>query len=122
MAFLVDEAYLPAILTMGPMTDEAFAQLCAEHPDLNLEMSAHGELIVMPLTYTWTEHGTMRSALSSTTGPARTNEALPSIRLRDGCCPTPPGARQTRRGSSSSESGTCIRLPLAGIGRCARTS
>ena len=41
MAFLVDEAYLPAILTVGPMTDEAFAQLCAEHPDLNLEMSAH---------------------------------------------------------------------------------
>src|ERR1035438_3868103 len=54
MAFLVDEAHLPAILTVGPMTDEAFAQLCAEHPDLNLEMSAHGELIVMPLTYTWT--------------------------------------------------------------------
>ena len=54
MAFLVDEAYLPAILTVGPMTDEAFAQLCAEHPDLNLEMSAHGELIIMPLTYTWT--------------------------------------------------------------------
>jgi Uma2 family endonuclease len=35
------------------MTDEAFAQLCAEHPDLELEVSAEGELIVMPLTYTW---------------------------------------------------------------------
>jgi len=54
MAFLVDEAYLPAILTVGPMTDEAFAQLCAEHPDLNLELSALGELIVTPQTYTWT--------------------------------------------------------------------
>jgi Uma2 family endonuclease len=54
MAFLVDEAYLPAILTVGPMTDGAFAQLCVEHPDLNLELSAHGELIVMPLAYTWT--------------------------------------------------------------------
>jgi Uma2 family endonuclease len=53
MAFLVDEAYLPAILTVGSMTDQAFAQLCAEHPDLNLEMSAHGELIVMPQTYTF---------------------------------------------------------------------
>ena len=51
MAFLVDEAYLPAILTVGPMTDEAFAQLCAEHPDLELELSADGELIVMPPTY-----------------------------------------------------------------------
>jgi len=36
------------------MTDEAFAQLCAEHPDLNLELSALGELIVTPQTYTWT--------------------------------------------------------------------
>jgi len=54
MAFLVDEAYLPAILTVGPMTDEAFAQLCAEHPDLELELSANGELIIMPQTYTLT--------------------------------------------------------------------
>ena len=54
MAFLVDEAHLPAILTVGPMTDEAFAQLCAEHPDVNLELSALGELIIMPQTYTWT--------------------------------------------------------------------
>ena len=54
MAFLVDEAYLPATLTAGPMTDEAFAQLCAEHPDLNLELSANGDLIILPQTYTWT--------------------------------------------------------------------
>lgn len=54
MPFVIEEAHLPATLTVGPMTDEAFAQLCAEHPDLNIEMSAHGELIIMPLTYTWT--------------------------------------------------------------------
>lgn len=54
MAFLVEEAYLPATLTVGPMTDEAFARLCAEHADLNLELSAQGELIIMPPTYTWT--------------------------------------------------------------------
>lgn len=54
MAFLVDEAYLPAILTVGPMTDEAFAKLCADHSDLNLELTARGELIIMPQTYTWT--------------------------------------------------------------------
>ena len=53
MAFLVDESYLPATLTVGPMTDESFAQLCAEHSDLHLELSARGELIVMPPTYTW---------------------------------------------------------------------
>ena len=54
MAFLVDEAYLPAILTVGPMTDEAFAQMCEVHSGLNLELSAHGELIIMPQAFTWT--------------------------------------------------------------------
>ncbi|MDX1980675.1 MAG: Uma2 family endonuclease [Bryobacteraceae bacterium] len=54
MAFQIDEAHLPAILTVGPMTDEAFAELCDAHPDLNLELSAQGELIVMPQTFTLT--------------------------------------------------------------------
>jgi Uma2 family endonuclease len=54
MAFLVDEAHLPAMLTVGSMTDEAFAELCASHPDLNFELSALGELIIMPPTYTLT--------------------------------------------------------------------
>ncbi len=54
MAFLVDEAYLPAILTVGAMTDEAFAQMCAEHPDLAFELSVNGELLIMPPTYTLT--------------------------------------------------------------------
>ena len=54
MAFLVDHAYLPAMLTVGAMTDEAFAQLCAEHPDLDLELSADGELIITAQPYTWT--------------------------------------------------------------------
>jgi len=54
MAFQIDEIHLPATLTAGPMTDEAFAALCAEHPDLNLELSAKGELIIMPPTFTLT--------------------------------------------------------------------
>lgn len=54
MAFQIDEAHLPAILSVGPMTDDAFANLCAEHPDLNLELSANGELIIMPQTFTLT--------------------------------------------------------------------
>lgn len=54
MAFLVDEAYLPANLTVGRMSDEAFAQLCAEHPNHELELSADGELILRPQTYTLT--------------------------------------------------------------------
>ena len=54
MPFLIDEAHLPAILTVGPMTDEEFATFCAQHPNLSFEMSSHGELIVMPQTYTLT--------------------------------------------------------------------
>src|SRR5579862_293218 len=48
MAFTVDESFLPAILTAPPMTDEQFAEFCGEHPDLSFEMTADGELIVMP--------------------------------------------------------------------------
>ncbi len=51
MAFLVDQAYLPAILTTHPMTDDEFSEFCAEHPDLFFEMTADGQLIVMPPTY-----------------------------------------------------------------------
>jgi len=51
MPFQIDDAYLPAILTAQPMTDEEFAVFCAEHPDLNFEMTAEGELIVMAPTF-----------------------------------------------------------------------
>ncbi len=51
MAFVIDDAFLPATLTAPPMTDEEFAEFCAEHPDLFFEMTAEGELIVMPATY-----------------------------------------------------------------------
>jgi Uma2 family endonuclease len=54
MGFTISEEYLPAILTSQPMRDEAFADLVAEHPDLFFEMSAEGELIVMPPPYTLT--------------------------------------------------------------------
>jgi Uma2 family endonuclease len=56
MAFIIDEAFLPAILTAPPMTDEEFAKFCSEHPDLFFEMSAEGELIVMPPNYTLTAY------------------------------------------------------------------
>jgi len=54
MAFLVDEAYLPAVLTVGPMSDEQFVELCAQHPDLSFEVTAEGDLIVMPQAVTMT--------------------------------------------------------------------
>jgi Uma2 family endonuclease len=56
MAFTIDDALLPAILTAQPMTDEQFAEFCSEHPDLFFEMSAEGELIVMPPNYTLTAY------------------------------------------------------------------
>jgi Uma2 family endonuclease len=51
MPFQIDDAHLPAILKAQPMTDEEFAAFCAEHADLNFEMTADGELIVMAPAY-----------------------------------------------------------------------
>jgi Uma2 family endonuclease len=48
MPFAIDYAWLPATLTAPPMTDEAFAELVDAHPDLGFEMTASGELIIMP--------------------------------------------------------------------------
>ena len=44
------------------MTDEAFAELIAEHPDLSFELSALGELIILPPNYTWTGAATAKSS------------------------------------------------------------
>ena len=54
MAFVLDDAFLPATLTASPMSDDAFAAFCAEHPDLSFEMTVDGELIVMPPNYSLT--------------------------------------------------------------------
>ena len=51
MAMLLVDAFLPATLTVPPMTDEQFAEFCSEHPDLFFEMTAEGELIVTPPTF-----------------------------------------------------------------------
>ena len=54
MELLLDESFLPATLTARPMTDDEFAAFCDEHPDLFFEMSAEGDLIVMPPTHSET--------------------------------------------------------------------
>ncbi len=51
MKFMIDEAFLPATLTSPPMTDEQFAEFCAEHPELHFEMTATGEILIMPPTF-----------------------------------------------------------------------
>ena len=48
------ESFLPATLTARPMTDQEFAELCSEHPDLLFEMTAEGEIIVMAPNFTLT--------------------------------------------------------------------
>lgn len=54
MAFLIDEACLPATLTVPPMTDQQFADFCTEHPDLFFEMTSDGDLIVRPPNFSVT--------------------------------------------------------------------
>lgn len=55
MAFLLDQAYLPAVLTAPPMTDEEFLAFCAEHDDLWFETTAEGQLLVMPPNHPFTD-------------------------------------------------------------------
>jgi Uma2 family endonuclease len=45
---VIDEVWLPATLTAGPMTDEQFTKFCADNPDFFIEMTADGELVIMP--------------------------------------------------------------------------
>jgi Uma2 family endonuclease len=69
MPFVISDANLPAILTAQPMTDAEFTAFCAEHPDLNFEMTADGELIVMAPTHSLT------GASNSEIGPQLRNWA-----------------------------------------------
>jgi Uma2 family endonuclease len=54
MRFTIDEALLPATLTAPPMTDQQFADFCAEYPDLYFEMTAGGDVIVMAAKFSMT--------------------------------------------------------------------
>jgi len=51
MALVIDEAFLPATFYPSSMTDEEFAQFCAENPDLRIETTAEGELLVTAPTH-----------------------------------------------------------------------
>ncbi len=51
MALVIEEEYLPATLTAGPMSDEEFAKFCAKYPDSFIEMTVEGELVIMPPNY-----------------------------------------------------------------------
>jgi len=49
-------SYVPTVFDFRPLglSDEQFENLCRNHPDLNVEMSAEGELIIVPPTLPYT--------------------------------------------------------------------
>jgi Uma2 family endonuclease len=59
MQLTIDEAYLPVKLTAPPMSDEEFADFCALYPDHFIEMTAEGEIVIMPpnLSFTGAQSG-----------------------------------------------------------------
>ncbi|MBI4906075.1 MAG: hypothetical protein HY820_20750 [Acidobacteria bacterium] len=50
MDFVIDEVFLPATFSAPPMSDEEFAAFCARYPDYQIEMTAEGDILVMPPT------------------------------------------------------------------------
>ncbi|MGA7236928.1 MAG: Uma2 family endonuclease [Bryobacteraceae bacterium] len=54
MQLTIDEAYLPVKLTATPMSDEEFAEFCTLYPDHFIEMTAEGEIVIMPPNYSFT--------------------------------------------------------------------
>jgi Uma2 family endonuclease len=51
MPVVFDEKYLPAILTAAPMSDDEFIEFCAGYPDYFIEVTAAGEILIMPPTH-----------------------------------------------------------------------
>ncbi len=54
MPVVIDEQFLPATLTAPPMTDLEFEAFSADHPDCSIEVTAEGELILMPPAHWFT--------------------------------------------------------------------
>lgn len=48
MSLVIDDVFLPATLTTPPMNDEEFVEFCAQFPDYFIEVSAEGDIIIMP--------------------------------------------------------------------------
>jgi Uma2 family endonuclease len=50
----IDETYLPVTLTAAPMSDEKFTEFCTHYPNYFIEMTAEGEIVIMPPNYSLT--------------------------------------------------------------------
>lgn len=93
---LTSESYEPLRLNICSLslTDEQFLRLCAENPELRLELNAQGELVVMPPTgaKTGLRNGAMNHALfawSNTDGTGVTFDSSTLFALPNGARRSP---------------------------------
>jgi Uma2 family endonuclease len=97
MRLTIDEAYLPVKLTAPSMSDEEFAEFCALYPDHFIEMTAEGEIVIMPPSYSKTglqnsEIVTQLRIWASHNGRGFVTEASAGFRLPDGALLAPDAA------------------------------
>ena len=97
MPFLINDAFLPATLTAEPMTDAEFTAFCAEHPDLNFEMSAEVELIVTAPTHSDTGASNFEIAGELRNWAKKDRRGIGCDSSTGFVLPSVPGARQTHR-------------------------
>jgi Uma2 family endonuclease len=98
MPLVIEDNWLPATLTAPPMTDEQFAEFCSEHPDLFFEMTAEGDLIIMPPNFSLTglQNAEIIGQLrdwARREGRGRTGDSSMGFVLPNGARPTPHGPK-----------------------------
>ena len=54
MTLTISEEHLPITLTAAQMTDEEFVEFCSHYPDYFVEVTADGQVIIMPPNYSST--------------------------------------------------------------------
>jgi Uma2 family endonuclease len=93
MPVVIDEQYLPARLTAPPMTDAEFEEFCSEHPDVFIEVTAEGEILIMPPNYwlTGIQNSYISNQLTNWANSDNTGKAIDS----SGGFRLPNGARRS---------------------------
>jgi Uma2 family endonuclease len=104
MRFTIDEALLPATLTAAPMTDQQFADFCAEHPDLYFETTASGEIVVMPPNFSMTGARNLEVCVQLGNWARKMPEELQTILPRAMCFQTVRGGLPMRPGQPKNKS------------------
>jgi hypothetical protein len=122
VAFLIDESYLPATLTVKQMTDDQFADFCAGHPDLFFEMTAEGDLISGPPTYTLAAPEIPKSSTNCQNWARQDLRGKPPIPLPGSSFPTAPAVHPTPLGRAKPGSCNSAKGTSSGTGICVPTS